>query len=152
MTDVFLPVPRTPQLCLLTFLHSILLAYWLLFCTSQVGVLQIDEIFFPSFPFSFMSPRTYTLHQQRAVSHFCFAALSNQILWESKDHRQESITVSVLKTGHGKTATKALFIALLCLNTQHLCCLAVRAWCWDLTQHWKQGVLFLTQTLVHSVT
>lgn len=32
------------------------------------------------------------------------------------------------------------------------CCLAERVWCWDLTQHWKQGVLFLIQTLVSSVT
>lgn len=95
----------------------------------------------------------YTHSRQSAKAwHFCFAALSNQILWERKDHRQESITVSILKREHGKTVTKALFIAFSCSNTQLLCCLAARVWCWDLTQHCKQGVLFLIQTLVHSVT
>lgn len=115
---------------------------------------QTGELCLPSFPLSFLSPRTYTLYPQQSANawHFCFAALSNQILWERKDHRQEIITVSTLKRGHGKTATKALFIAFPCLNTQHLCCLEVRVWCWDLTQHWKQGVLFPTQTLVLSVT
>lgn len=106
-----------------------------------------------SLHFSVPPEHIYYIHSWQFANawHLRCAVLSNQILWERKYLRQES-TVSILKRGHGKTATMALFIAPPCSNTHHLCCLAVRVWCWDLTQHWKQGVLFLTQTLFHSVT
>lgn len=118
-------------------------------CCCDKGWLNKDDLYIRHHILVLYTPEHmhYTYNRQSVnVWHFYSAALGNQNLWDRKDHRQESSTVLLPKRRHGKTATMALFIALPCLNTHHLCCLAGRVW------HWNRRDLFLTQTPVHSVT
>lgn len=118
-----------------------------LYCWTIGWWKQVDLYIHPCTSVLYPPEHTHYTYSRQSVNtwHFYSVALGNQILWKRKDHRQESSTVSLLKRGHGKTATMALFIALPCLNTHHLDCLAGRVW------HWKQKDLFLTQTPVYSV-
>ena len=102
----------------------------------------------------YLSEHIHYFHSKQSANawHFCSSTCITKFCGKERTKDNKALESQSWRESMGKLSLRPYSQLSLAQTHSTFCCLAERVWCWDLTQHWKQGVLFLIQTLVSSVT